>query len=214
MDRQRFFIYFVSRVIQLSLWKWKLFPKSHPLVKGLYMERGYSDMSYKFIVAAQCPLPPFSLVIRTSIFCSSLFALKPMSTKAKCACAFWPRKCKWECFVQLLGSISKGRSVTGFLPRHWLWGLGALASIWDSEVMGHIWGGGGVAEVLAGQILCLEDLGEQDHACPHCLPLGSFSILCKPLPTWAFWTWHPKLLLRDTLKTVLSRSVGLFYLKM
>lgn len=46
------------------------------------MERDYNDMQYKLIVATQYPLPPFSLVIRTPIFFSNLFALKPMSTKA------------------------------------------------------------------------------------------------------------------------------------
>lgn len=147
------------------------------------MERGYNDMQYKLVVAAQYPLPLFSLIIRTPIFFLTSLPSSPCPPKPNVAVRFGQENVRGSALCN--SSEVSLKNAHSFLPRPWLRGLGALAPIWDSEVMGHILG---VAKVLAGQILCLEDLGEQDHACLHCLPLGSFSILCKPLPTWAFCT--------------------------
>lgn len=49
---------------------------------------------------------------------------------------------------------------------------GALASSRDPEVLRHMLG---IAEVLAGQILCPEDLGEQVHRCSCCCLWTAFT---------------------------------------
>lgn len=49
---------------------------------------------------------------------------------------------------------------------------GAVASGWDPEVLRHMLG---IAEVLAGQILCPEDLGEQVHRYSCCCLWTAFT---------------------------------------
>lgn len=49
--------------------------------------------------------------------------------------------------------------------------VGALALSQDPKVMECILG---LVELWAGQILCLDDLGEQANACSHCPPLDCF----------------------------------------